>query len=99
MRVRKVLSLAKVTRAVLKTGRRYRAPRVEVALEVEGRSVVDRTERLVELEKHFAVPEHGRDATVHDLLVEPLSVPGDVVQLCIVPICSRWPSWLKGSKL
>ena len=61
-------ALAKAMRAVLKTGRKYRAPKVAAPLRVDGVSVVDKVEQLVLLEEHFALPENGSKTTVAELL-------------------------------
>ena len=61
-------ALAKAMRAVLQTGRKYRAPKVAPPLRVDGVSVVDKVEQLVLLEEHFALPENGSKATVAELL-------------------------------
>ena len=61
-------ALARAMRAVLKCGRRYAAPKVQTALVVDGRTVVDKREQLVAFEDSFAIPENGKLATVQDLL-------------------------------
>ena len=47
---------------------KYKASKVDVALVVEERELVDQNKRLVALEMHFAAPENGNDASVQELL-------------------------------
>ena len=61
--------LARLLRGILKTGRRYRAPRVQQVLEEEGRLISDYDEITATLEKHFAKPEHGTPIATQQLLV------------------------------
>ena len=51
-------------RGVMKIGRRYKPPRILPALCVEGEVLADPVHIQRALVKHFAEPEHGRDAAV-----------------------------------
>ena len=62
--------LAHLLRGVMKTGRRYRVPRVQQAIIVGNESLTDMTEIQQALERHFAQPENGRHAEVRDLMAD-----------------------------
>ena len=58
-------------RSVLKSGRRYKGVKVEAALAVDGITLVDKKDKLVALEEHFAAPENGKKTSVQRLLEIP----------------------------
>ena len=60
--------LARLLRGVMKTGRRYKPPRVQNAMEVDGAVLTDTAAIAAAMEAHFAVPEHGQACRVEDLL-------------------------------
>ena len=80
------LALAHLLRGVLKTGRRYKAPRIQSLLEINGTTLTEPADITAALEAHFAVPEHGRQTTVPDLLELPeLPASQTAIQLQDLP--------------
>ena len=61
-------ALAALLRGVMKTGRRYRAPRVQHVIEADGQVLADAASIEAALERHFSVPEHGRGVAVPSLI-------------------------------
>ena len=79
-------TLAHLLRGVLKTGRRYKAPRVQAVLEDQGRSLTEPAEIQAALEHHFAAPEHGTSTSVQSLLTcEELALRPSSVAIADLP--------------
>ena len=60
--------LHKLLRGTLKMGRRYRAPQVLPALQIDDKVLTDADAINQAFELHFALPENGRACQVHELL-------------------------------
>ena len=69
-------ALASLLRGVMKSGRRYRAPRVQHVVEEDGVALADVDEIQSALERHFAKPEHGRPVAVPELIRSSLPAEG-----------------------
>ena len=82
-------ALAAMLRGVMKSGRRYRAPRVQHVLEEDGRTLADAASIEAALERHFSIPEHGSSIPVQDLVCTGFATetdqPLDVTALPSIP--------------